>query len=674
LNLSVRRSPLSPISFVATVLCVGLICAVPFVKAQTKPLPVAAPLVQAFDATNLREPVEIGTQGLVQAGDDPAWARPDFDDSKWVPVDAKTQLSDYFPNNRTPVIWRRLHVKVSPADRGLALQAYSISRAFEVYVNGQKLMQSGQVAPFVPYTRSARMIVRIPEAQLRTGSLLIAIRQYVSRPAWDYPGPSFDAEELALGQESALRDQASLSVIRGYAGFGLEKLLAVGVGLVALVLFSVQRRQSEYFWIFGIGATLGAQVLVTVLLAMRNFPAEWNVLSSLLGYLGNLTLLLGCQALLRKRFSRRVWLFIAASFLLALAASVANRIGSLPSAYMYAANIPIALILDLILPWLFLRRLRSGDREAGILLVPLLTFGLVTYASIAITVLQEIPAARAPANDAWDRINSLHVGIFYFSLNEDASLVFWCSLGIIIVRRFTRTTRKQAVLEGEMAAAREVQQVILPEKVESVPGFEIETAYRPAQEVGGDFFQILPAGKGGLLVVVGDVAGKGLPAAMLVSLLVGAIRGVAEYTKDPGELLANLNQRLVGRGGGGFSTALVAHITADGWVTIANAGHLSPYLDGREVELPGALPLGVMNGATYDTTDFPLPHGSRITFYSDGVIEAQNQQGELFGFERAQALSTQSAAAIVDAAKQFGQEDDITVVTVERHAVFATAA
>jgi phosphoserine phosphatase RsbU/P len=128
-------------------------------------------------------------------------------------------------------------------------------------------------------------------------------------------------------------------------------------------------------------------------------------------------------------------------------------------------------------------------------------------------------------------------------------------------------------------------------------GFSVDSAYQPAQQVGGDFFQVLPAPEGGLLLVVGDVAGKGLPAAMLVSVLVGAIRGVAEYTSEPAELLANLNERLVGRAGGGFSTALVAHISAEGAVTVANAGHLSPYLDGREVELPGALPLGVKSGA-----------------------------------------------------------------------------
>jgi len=202
----------------------------------------------------------------------------------------------------------------------------------------------------------------------------------------------------------------------------------------------------------------------------------------------------------------------------------------------------------------------------------------------------------------------------------------------------------------------------------------VDTVYEPAQQVGGDFFQVLPASHGGLLVVVGDVAGKGLPAAMLVSVLVGAIRSAAHYTEDPAELLANLNERLVGRGGGSFSTALVAHIAASGQAAIANAGHLSPYLDGREVELRGALPLGVMSGTTYETSQFYLPPGSRLTFYSDGVIEAQNAKGELFGFDRAKAISTEPAIEIVRAAQRFGQEDDITVVTIERDEAIASAA
>ena len=233
-------------------------------------------------------------------------------------------------------------------------------------------------------------------------------------------------------------------------------------------------------------------------------------------------------------------------------------------------------------------------------------------------------------------------------------------------RRHIRVHTEKALLEAEMAAAREVQQVIVPEKGDSFPGYVVESAYQPARQVGGDFFQILPAGDDGLLVVIGDVAGKGLPAAMLVSLLVGCIRTAAEYTHEPALMLRKVHDRLLGHACGGFATALAAFFDRDGTVTIANAGHLSPYLDGTEVELAGALPLGIAESGIFDSQRFELRPGSRLTFYSDGVVEAQSKSGELFGFERARAISKRSAAAIVAEAVGFGQEDDITVVTIER--------
>jgi serine phosphatase RsbU (regulator of sigma subunit) len=280
----------------------------------------------------------------------------------------------------------------------------------------------------------------------------------------------------------------------------------------------------------------------------------------------------------------------------------------------------------------------------------------------------QFPALKPAALVLSNIVFNMQAGPFVVNLIQIGGLLYILSLAIIMVLRSTRVSRQQAVLESEMAAARVVQQVILPENVESAPGFTVESIYQPAQQVGGDFFQIVPGADGSLLLVIGDVAGKGLPAAMLVSVLVGAIRAVAEYTRDPAELLANLNERLIGRTAGSFSTALVAHITAKGYVTIANAGHLSPYLDGREILLPGALPLGIQPGIRFETTDFFLPPDSRLTFYSDGVVEAQNHQGELFGFDRGRELSTQPAAEIVKAAQQFGQQDDITVVIIERTA------
>jgi len=337
-------------------------------------------------------------------------------------------------------------------------------------------------------------------------------------------------------------------------------------------------------------------------------------------------------------------------------------------------NLPFIIILSVVIPIVLAVHLRRGNREAGILLIPVLLFSLYIYAEVALGTLFQLTVWKQFAIRGFNLIERFPAGPFAVGLDSVAGILSSLSLAIIMLTRSTSMSRRQAQLEGELAAAQQVQQVLLPEHAETVPGFSVESVYQPAQQVGGDFFQILPAGQGGLLVVVGDVAGKGLPAAMLVSVLVGAIRGVVEYTVDPAELLACLNERLVGRGGGSFSTALVAHIAANGSVTVANAGHLSPYHDGTEVELPGALPLGVVSGAEYETTQFHLQQGSRLTFYSDGVVEAKNQKGELFGFERGQAISTQTAAAIVDAAREFGQEDDITVVTIERDAAVATAA
>lgn len=116
----------------------------------------------------------------------------------------------------------------------------------------------------------------------------------------------------------------------------------------------------------------------------------------------------------------------------------------------------------------------------------------------------------------------------------------------------------------------------------------------------------------------------------------------------------------------GFATALVALIEHDGTVTIANAGHLSPYLDGHEVELAGGLPLGILGGTLYELSQFVLHPGSWLTFLSDGVVEAQNSKGELYGFDRAKAISAEPATAIVNAAVDFGQADDITVVRIAR--------
>ena len=286
------------------------------------------------------------------------------------------------------------------------------------------------------------------------------------------------------------------------------------------------------------------------------------------------------------------------------------------------------------------------------------------------------PDRHEPDSMSAAELGHLHIRLMFDSIATMTAVSLGYT-GFVYVsvkeaRRYVRTRTEKAFLESEMAAARQVQQMILPDPHLAIPRFVIESAYKPAREVGGDFFQILPAPDGGLLFLIGDVCGKGLPAAMLVSLLIGSFRSTAEQTHDPVVLLGKLHgrvaerTRVAGDTTDGFVTALVAFIADNGLVTLANAGHLSPYLDGEEVELPGALPLGISGGGQYVATTVELPKGRRLAFLSDGVVEAQKPTGELFGFDRTRALSRESAATIMEAAVQFGQADDITVVTIER--------
>jgi serine phosphatase RsbU (regulator of sigma subunit) len=127
-----------------------------------------------------------------------------------------------------------------------------------------------------------------------------------------------------------------------------------------------------------------------------------------------------------------------------------------------------------------------------------------------------------------------------------------------------------------------------------------------------------------------------------------------------------MNQRMMARSGGGFTTCLVLRADADGKLTIANAGHCSPYLNGKELALSNSLPLGLAASTTYAESTFQLAPDQQLTLLTDGVVEARDKAGALYGFERTAAISYQSADQIAHTAELFGQDDDITVLTLQR--------
>jgi serine phosphatase RsbU (regulator of sigma subunit) len=155
---------------------------------------------------------------------------------------------------------------------------------------------------------------------------------------------------------------------------------------------------------------------------------------------------------------------------------------------------------------------------------------------------------------------------------------------------------------------------------------------------------------------------------MIVSMIVGMLRIVSDFTEEPEEILTEVNRRLCGQTYGGFATCLVVRLEAGGGVAMANAGHLPPYWNGLEFPFAGSVPLGLVETAAYEQASLEMRAGDRVVLMTDGVAEARNAGLELFGFSRVEELMREgtSVKGVADLAQEFGQEDDLTVIGVVR--------
>jgi hypothetical protein len=257
---------------------------------------------------------------------------------------------------------------------------------------------------------------------------------------------------------------------------------------------------------------------------------------------------------------------------------------------------------------------------------------------------------------------------FTVSLGSLSTMLSLLIITVMLLGRFITAQRTKEQWKMEIAQAKHVQQVLIPHRLPELNELHLQSEYRPAREVGGDFFQIIPKTKDGTsLIVFGDVTGKGLQAGMLVAMIIGAIRSAAEHDNRPQRILEVLNEQLVERESAS-ATCMVLRFAPNGAVELANAGQLPPYLNGIEMQIEGALPLGIVSGLDFPVTSFKLEMGDSLVIMSDGIVEAQNAQGELFGFERVEGMlrNSSSTAEIATAAQKFGQTDDILVLRVER--------
>jgi serine phosphatase RsbU (regulator of sigma subunit) len=238
--------------------------------------------------------------------------------------------------------------------------------------------------------------------------------------------------------------------------------------------------------------------------------------------------------------------------------------------------------------------------------------------------------------------------------------------------------------EQELRLARSIQRASLPKEVPTLEGWQISPFYRPAREVGGDFYDFHPLSEGRLGLVVGDATGKGVPAALVMSTTCGMLRLAAQSSSSPGEMLQRVNETLFPYiPANMFVTCFYAILDPkSGTLSYANAGHDLPYLhrNGAAEELRArGMPLGLMPGMGYEEKETILEAGESALFYSDGLVEAHDPKGEMFGFPRLRALVAQHGEErtlgnllLEDLYSFVGdgweQEDDITLLTLRRSA------
>jgi hypothetical protein len=635
----------------------GMICA------QTEATAEGAPDVRIIDRDHAQDwTSDIVTGWRVHDGDDPAWANPTFDDSAWETVrldDLGASKTGWTLNpSKAGNRWFRLRLKLHENHPDLALLIDGGEGAYALYLNGVEAPGPGLGSNFSVKRPTERTIpLNVPGTDLE-----IALRTSTPPSYRQWHLPLFLTVSLGT-PDSIENERQSLESARIYSvmpAIGINLLLMLA-GITVFALYRSQPQRREYLWLGLYLFLQGTSYMIWGLQQTGILPLSANFLGS------DPLLYLIAFAQIEFTFSfgglrvGRLWRAYECLLLAPLPLILLSWRGHFSSDAYVVIEALMLVPVAVLLPILLLVWYRRGNREAGWLILP----SLLPAATVSLYDLGTLSIFLG-----WQRLDFLDDPIQFgptpVQLGDLGDFLFLLAIAVVMFFRFTRVSREQARAAAELGAAREIQQRLVPASLPELTGFHIETAYLPAQEVGGDFYQVLEQADGYALIVVGDVSGKGLKAAMTGALAIGALRTLAAEHYSPGTLLARLNRQIVSTQESGFIACLCLRISAQGAVTLANAGHLSPYLHGEEVEVDSGLPLGLSAAADYDETALQLAPGDTLTLLSDGVVEAMNADHQLFGFERTAAISGQSAMQIAKTAELFGQEDDITVLTVQR--------
>jgi hypothetical protein len=622
-----------------------------------------------------------------QTGDDPAWASPDFDDSRWEQISANHPWGRQGHTGYAGFAWYRIHINIAPAPGAspdIAMLLPPMEDVWAMYWNGELVAQEGKFPPR-PVWHYAPPPQTIGLGPIRSGVIAVRI--------WKSPPGSFDSgmqggfsrapligSPTAIGAMKAATDFDWLR--QNQVRFAIDSLYAL-VFTLGLMVWLRDRRQWLLFWIAGYTIS---PVIVDYLLDYRIHLPFTLALGTAQPFFGLIQVCLWNVLILLLRLDENPRLVRTIRILAAVQLAAFSLDGIL-----------VFLITFIPIRWALTIQVTDGIFTAIFTSLQIIPLVLVVYAvlrrrklsperwlvALCAFVSDAIPTLRSALEQGrrfthWTFGDKISAPLFVVNGNAInaptlAATALLIALVIATYRYLAEERIRQSAIEQEFRNARELQQVLIPEDLPEIPGYTLTTAYKPASEVGGDFFQIIPltAGPqtgGSTLIVLGDVSGKGLRAAMAVSLIVGAVRTLAETTSSPAQILAGLNRRLCGRLQGGFATAIALRLDANGSCAIASAGHTLPFIDDREVDLPGAFPLGLAPEVNYLEKTIQLRALEHLALYTDGLLEARNPSGELYSFDRLKTLfaTKPTAEQATEAAVAFGQDDDITVLTLAR--------
>jgi hypothetical protein len=542
----------------------------------------------------------------------------------------------------------------------------------EFFVNGQLCGRQGSLTGQGDDNLWPAYIA-IPDAALESGDLTIAIRSRVGVGSHhgDLPFAGVTLESLMLlGPARELRDLLTLVEFRDFTSNAINLALVLIVLLITLALALTTPQEREYAVLALALATQATAQLLLIWHYLGGAPHTPG--SRFLDFVLDAVYALALVEFVRIVLGMKRTRWFTLYYWLLLLSPVIGTFQMVYWAPQHAVDDPVNVALNLLvqvllapatmgLPILALWvAWRKRNVDAWLLSVPLVVGAAGRYYLFALSLLFQMHVVSDRTVVARTYVPIPGITMVW---GEVSWFAFEIAMLVFLVLRTTRLARARTRAAGEMQAVRTLQSLLLARSNQPTPGYTVETAYRPASEVGGDFFLVSPGPDGSLVAVVGDVSGKGLVAAMRVSLILGVLN--RETSRTPAEVLGRLNNVLLGQGDMGFTTACCVRVEADGALRFANAGHLNPYLDGRELEAPGALPLGLGANESYETVCGHLEPGQRLVLLSDGIPEAR-ANNQMLGFEKLVELTRLGAGEIADAAQNFGQEDDITVLSVAR--------